>query len=272
MHECPIRISFAGAHRGDVGMPTHRHRTWELIYQREGFVNTQQGHEVVGMHPGMILVTPPGVPHCDFGAAGYELFYILLDMDSDPEWPRVTHDDPHQRIGRVCESIWLEWSGLSSRKEEMLELLAKELDLLMKRSRLEKDLSPAAYIAVQARRILDERYVNPPTVSELAREIGVSRSALHAFFLEQCGQTPQKYLQSLRLRHALGLLHHSEEKLEVIAAKCGYCSASHLSRHIKAATGSSPGTARSLPVPSLAVGDSDDLPCFLIDPHLGNSA
>ena len=52
------------------------------------------------------------------------------------------------------------------------------------------------------------------------------------------------YLQALRVRSALGMLRNGDAGLETIADACGYDSASHLSRHIKRATGVSPGALR----------------------------
>jgi AraC-like DNA-binding protein len=42
------------------------------------------------------------------------------------------------------------------------------------------------------------------------------------------------------VRHALNLLRTSDITIEAVALQCGYDSASHLSRHIKRATGKAP--------------------------------
>jgi transcriptional regulator GlxA family with amidase domain len=51
-------------------------------------------------------------------------------------------------------------------------------------------------------------------------------------------------LQEIRVRHALNLLRTSDITIEAVALQCGYDSASHLSRHIKRATGKTPGSLR----------------------------
>ncbi|GAA1572807.1 hypothetical protein GCM10009804_31680 [Kribbella hippodromi] len=48
----------------------------------------------------------------------------------------------------------------------------------------------------------------------------------------------------VRLRHALAHIRNSTLPLQAIASLTGYNSASHLSRHIKAATGTAPGALR----------------------------
>ena len=55
---------------------------------------------------------------------------------------------------------------------------------------------------------------------------------------------PRAHLAALRLRFALGQLRTSTLTLESVARLAGYSSASHLSRHVRSATGVSPGELR----------------------------
>lgn len=244
MHRCPSTLRFAGEHYGRFDVGLHSHTAWEVIYQRTGYVKTRQGSDVFAMSPGMILVHPPGVEHCDYASAHYVLYFLMFDLNETPAWPRVCHDDRHQNIGRVCEEMVREFHGHDGGREQMLALLSAQLDLLLRRACEEQDRTPEQKIVAQAQRIFEERYRESLTMADLAAEIAVSRSTLYAHFTRLRGQTPPEYLQSVRLRHALGLLHHSRMTLETIAEHCGYHSASHLSRHIKAATGTSPGVLR----------------------------
>jgi len=90
----------------------------------------------------------------------------------------------------------------------------------------------------------EEAYSSPISIAGAARRVGVSPSSLRHYFAEQRGLSPQEALQQVRLRHALTLLRTSDLGLASIAERCGFHSASHLSRRVKAATGSSPGRLR----------------------------
>ncbi len=91
---------------------------------------------------------------------------------------------------------------------------------------------------------MQREYHQPLTVADIAKRIHISESSLYSYFATFRGQTPMAALQAIRLRHALIHLHHSTRTLDTIASLCGYCSASHLTKHVKSATGSPPGKLR----------------------------
>lgn len=222
----------------------HCHPYWELIYQRTGQVATRQGSTVVHMHPGMVLIHPPFVEHEDDSLDEYSLFYVQMEAPADVPWPRVTSDDTNLSIGKICEALVKEWWYRCAEREDMIDLLTQQLDILLRRAKLEQHQSPDEALVASAQRILEERYNLPITTSGLARELGVSRSGLYSLFTTITGQTPKKYIMSLRLEHALRKLRNTKSTLETIAAETGFYSSSHLARHIKAATSQSPGSVR----------------------------
>ncbi|WP_132147799.1 helix-turn-helix transcriptional regulator [Kribbella sp. VKM Ac-2541] len=77
-------------------------------------------------------------------------------------------------------------------------------------------------------------------------ELGISPSALRACFTRLRGTSPRTSLQNVRLRHALAHIRNSTLPLQAIADLTGYDSVSHLSRHIKSATGAAPGALRAI--------------------------
>jgi AraC-like DNA-binding protein len=127
----------------------------------------------------------------------------------------------------------------------MLALLLDQLDILLRRAHEQTQLAETERLVREAERILQERCSRPITVGDVARELGVSPSFLRAQFVCLRGKTPSAHLQSVRVQHALALLRNSSAPLDAIAGACGYDSASHLSRHVKRATGMSPGALRT---------------------------
>jgi AraC-like DNA-binding protein len=106
-------------------------------------------------------------------------------------------------------------------------------------------VTSAEQLVTQAERIFEERFAARIRIATVAAELGISPSALRASFARLRGTSPRTALQNVRLRHALSHIRNSTLPLQVIADLTGYDSVSHLSRHIKAATGSAPGALRT---------------------------
>lgn len=79
----------------------------------------------------------------------------------------------------------------------------------------------------------------PPPLAEFARTAGLSERSLNRLFQREVGQTPARYLQSLRLVRARDLASHTDLSLDQIALRCGFSSASALSRAFTRRTGQS---------------------------------
>jgi len=168
----------------------------------------------------------------------------LIGAPDDSPWPHIVYDDQHGALGALCAAIVREWDSNGTRRAEMLTLLIQQLSIMLQRSQEYHPRSAAEQLVQRAIRLFEERYAAPLRISEVAHELGVSVSHLRAQFTQVHGQSPSAYLQAVRERHALALLRTSTLSLEEIAQLCGFCSASHLSSHIKTSTGARPGVLR----------------------------
>ena len=242
----PLRIVGAGAYAATKGkdFPAHHHATWELVYYREGHIECPIGNEMYRSRPGTLLATPPMTTHAELATTPYSNFYITIDAPADVAWPRVHYDDADGLLGALCAATVREWLGAARDREQMLCLMGRQIDLLLRRAGDERQQSHRQRLVAQAKRIIEERYASPITARDLARTVGCSESSLRAHFTGECGQSPMAYLRTVRQKHALSLLRHSTLTLESIAALCGYDSASHLSRNVKQITGVRPGMLR----------------------------
>lgn len=82
------------------------------------------------------------------------------------------------------------------------------------------------------------------TLDELAREAGLSRTALAERFRVAMGDTPLSYLRTVRMQKAMQLLSETERKLEDVATLVGYQDAFSFSKVFKRTVGVSPKTFR----------------------------
>ena len=78
------------------------------------------------------------------------------------------------------------------------------------------------------------------TVAQLARTAGLSRSAFFERFMRTVGRTPMEYLQAWRMAVAKDLLRRHDLRLDEVAERVGYGSASTFSTAFSRQVGQSP--------------------------------
>jgi AraC family transcriptional regulator len=98
---------------------------------------------------------------------------------------------------------------------------------------------PAASLA-RVERYVRQRLADPLGVDELAEVAGFSRRHFLRAFKQRTGQTPMRYVHTLRIGHAKLLLAESDEPVTAIAASCGFSHAQHLSSAFRHATAMTP--------------------------------
>ena len=97
--------------------------------------------------------------------------------------------------------------------------------------------------ASRARDVLVSRMTDPPTLEELAAEVGMGPFALSRAFSSAYGLPPRSYLNQLRVDRARALLVAGRTPSQV-AAEVGFTDQAHLSRHFRSRLGVPPGAYR----------------------------
>lgn len=110
--------------------------------------------------------------------------------------------------------------------------------VVAKRLAAEKRCASYERLAVVAER-LAENYCGAVDLTELAREVGLSLSALNRGFTAVFGVTPAKYLTQLRLEHAVELIQ-SGWPIADVAQACGYSDQSAFTRRFRIKIGIAP--------------------------------
>lgn len=95
-----------------------------------------------------------------------------------------------------------------------------------------------------ARRLLLERMDSPPSLDELASEVGITQPRLSERFRAAFGTTVFGYLREVRLQRARTLLVESSLPIKAVALEIGYRNTADLSRAIKARFGMTPTELR----------------------------
>ena len=97
---------------------------------------------------------------------------------------------------------------------------------------------------MKAQRLLMENFVTPPSLEELAHEVGLSRSGLCAGFRQILGQSVFDYTQDLRMQHALAMLNERSISISQVAYAVGYHRASSFSVAVQRHFGVTPSELR----------------------------
>lgn len=97
---------------------------------------------------------------------------------------------------------------------------------------------------LKAQRFLAENYATPPSLEELAAEVGLSRSALCTGFRLLLGQSVFDHIQDLRMQRALALLSETAEPITQIAYTVGYNNPSSFSVAVLRHFGATPRELR----------------------------
>jgi AraC-like DNA-binding protein len=96
----------------------------------------------------------------------------------------------------------------------------------------------------KTRMLLEEQFVSPPTIGELARHIGLNEAKLMHDFKQLFGQTIFDFTQNLRMDQAKRLLETTERSITEIAFDVGYEYSSNFTTAFKRRFGITPSVAR----------------------------
>lgn len=195
------------------------------------------------MHPGTLWITPPGVAHAEIAKTAYSNMHFGLEGPPDVKMPKVVQDDAEGTIGQLLRVILQELRGRHPNNRKAVDLLTGALSLMIDRSLEDPNPTATQQLVTQAEMCWEDHPLL--SVEEMARRFGVSVSGFRQAFQEERGYSPVERRMQLRTARAVRLLRSSTMKLEAVAEQCGFHSASHLTRCIKAAEGCSPGVLRT---------------------------
>ncbi|MFI3173062.1 MAG: response regulator [Eubacteriales bacterium] len=128
-----------------------------------------------------------------------------------------------------------------NRKADFIAFL---YDMLQKiQNMIEED--DGNHIVKQVKRYLKQNYAEDISMSDMARELGISVNYLSALFKKVTGETLKDYRIFLRMEKAMDLLRNSNEQISSIALIVGYDNEQYFSRFFKQKIGCTPSQYRN---------------------------
>ncbi|KAB2776991.1 AraC family transcriptional regulator [Brucella anthropi] len=185
-----------------------------------------EGHFRVGRRDGPADLRMR-IGHCSFGAPDSALLVSLL--------PDVVLVRDRPRLATLMQLVDEETREQCAAREIVLERLLEVLLIEALRSGTETTAAPGLSRGLADERLaaaLHAMHARPAhswTVSDLAKEAALSRSAFFARFNHIVGQSPMGYLLAWRMALAKQLLRNRNLGVEQVAERVGYGSASTFS-------------------------------------------
>ncbi len=141
----------------------------------------------------------------------------LLTLPLDPGMASLIEDLLRSRLPESLKVL-----QASARSAELLLLITAAWNEQLAAGNAANLRGRDAYLIAAARRILTERLVDPPTLQELAQELGTNRNKLNQLFQRGLGVTPKAFCVQRRIERAQALLREGRLNVAQIAETVGY--------------------------------------------------
>lgn len=210
--------------------------------------------------PGSIVVLEPGEPHTGGPAGGdgfaYRALYAPAGLLGEGLAPRRGGGHPHfpepvlhdPRLVTALHRAYREIGAGVDRLETESRLLELLTQLALRHAapataRPARGVPGGDALARLVRDRLAERLLDPPSLTELAAELGLSRYQVLRAFRERMGMPPFAWLAQHRVARARRLLDAGHPPAAA-AALAGFADQAHLTRWFRRVVGVTPGVYR----------------------------
>ncbi|MBD3242731.1 MAG: helix-turn-helix domain-containing protein [Chitinivibrionales bacterium] len=255
-----------------LGLGKHIHRGFELTYVFEGRVSWEiAGGELLTLSGWDMAITQPGVPHRGYRNIIEPASIFWLGVAPDPRRAgrgsgldreelssigdafrgaghavRFTAGALHDTLARLHTALAV---LRNHRHPPLAKAQCRVLitDVLIRAAEILRGhphrRTPDAY-ASAAVDFMKRSLREPIAIDEVARQVGISPSRLHAVFKQCLGMTPNDYLQRLRIDTACALLSSTPTPITRIALDLGFTSSQYFATCFRKYVGISPGAYR----------------------------
>lgn len=241
---------------GDHPMPPHPRLNWEFVAVLKGklspYETNPKGAKPLRSH---CWLFPPGVVHGWIGERGKTCELMVVHFSSlPPAIEQVAANrgalesklSPHDltTLGKMIPPLERHYWSPTVESELRAHRVLVDMCLLLIRDYEERSAPQTSggnhSRVVKAEEWLRANLTANPSINDAAHQVGLSTSQLCRVFSQIRKETPQDYLNRVKIERAMELLGYTNAKLEQVAVESGFSSASNLCRAFKAARGRSP--------------------------------
>jgi AraC family transcriptional regulator len=242
----PFRLTESYYQHG-LRIDSHSHRCAVFGFILDGFLEQKSSHVDLHCPSGSVFYNPPEIPHTNLtNHSGARCIY----MEIPPDWVNragvagTPLQDPAScpapRIQSLARRIYAEWVGRDDLSPLMIEGLACEVVVELFRARnAEKGPNPPPWLE-KIRELVQTRFVEPPSLSELAIEAGVHQVHLARQFRKYFGVTVGEMVRQARVEFARRRLLKGDSAIVQIAFEAGFAHQAHFTTVFKKLVGVTP--------------------------------
>ena len=248
----------------------HWHAVYGLGLLEDGAQSSASGRGTVQAYAGDLITTNPGEVHDGEPLGGssrrWRMVYldpgVLASMAGDPaatgavapELTRPVIQDARlgQALLHLLDQLEHRHAGPAWSSADALaceESLVHTCALLLNGHASAARILEASADVRQVRDRLADAPLEPPTLTQMAQMVGISKYQLLRRFERSYGVTPYAWLLQQRVERASGLIRRGEG-LALAAASCGFADQSHMTRTFARQFGYSPGALKKASAPA----------------------
>lgn len=249
----------------------HSHHTWELACVLCGSGTRTVGDISAPIDPGEVILIPPDIPHkwqfdpshtdADGCIANICVFFEPHIIDAlDDTFPEMksaltsiksfTHALSYTGDARrEILTLMMSMRGLDSahRLPKMIALILLLSDTAQCRAAGSVGAMSRAERRMERIRVYCAcNYGRSVTLDEVARHVGMNKSALCTFMRRHTGMSLSQYLNNMRLDRAREKLTHTDGTIAEIAMDCGFQNVTYFNRLFRARYGTTPKSVRAM--------------------------
>jgi AraC-like DNA-binding protein len=259
LHDCEVLASpwpgvYAAVVRSERHYGRHSHGTFGFGFVEHGAHRSCSGRGTVDAYAGQVVTTNPGEVHDGRPLGGSSRSWCTVYVEP----PVLAAMDPgrHGELA-IAQPVLID-AQLAAATRQLLqslrawrqgraealaceERLVHACGLLLQRHATHRvDGDAAAVSLASVRERLAGDLLAPPTLSDLAAQVGLSRFQLLRRFAALHGCTPHAFVLQQRAERARSLIRQGTSLAEAAAA-CGFADQSHMTRVFTRQFGFTPG-------------------------------
>jgi len=225
---------------------SHQHTFWEIVLYTRGTGTATVGDRDIAFHPGTIICNPPGTPHSEVSADGYQNFWVAVrELQTQADIP-VVHLYVEHPIFALVPIMQVEQRLRRPASELVLRNLFNTFMLYLD-EHLAHD--PGERVVSHVVRTITANVQNPSfRIGQAFDGVPLSRDHVRRLFAQRMGSTPARYLIELRMERAKELLRMGFSVKET-ADKVGLRDQYYFSRLFTRTQGGSPTAYRERMLP-----------------------
>jgi len=226
----------------------HLHDLWEISYYFSGTGISTIGDREIPFRPGTIICQPPGIPHAERAEQGYRNIYFSIGfLDAPKDRALVFTDNETRIIYTLLMQLHAEFHLRRKNWMEICEALLQGAYAYMQSFSQERSQNP--YVEQMKNLLVSNLSNRNASISEIMRQIPVSKDHARRLFFGETGKTPTEYLTERRMLYARQLIGMQRTetgkgkhriRIKEIAGMCGFDDPYYFSKVFRKATGTSP--------------------------------